>query len=122
MLGPQCNHDLGILLRLCDFAGYGGDDATDGGAASESRSASEHCAAGLSAEQWSKTRAALVEAIGDHEWYCSSYSSKEQPHSEGLLLTLVYSLRKTEEEMAAALAQGESVSAQEHARQSWVSI
>ena len=71
----------------------------------------------MNSKQWVKTRAALVEAIGDHEFYCSSYSSKEQPRSDGLLLTLACSLRRKEEEIALASAQGKSVSAQEHARQ-----
>ena len=151
MLGPQCNHDLGVLLRMCELNPDGvkrdpnnpvdnagrqaenvvGDSKRDAENLVDSAkrdpenlvgdsaqtSASSHHAKDLNGEQWMKTRAALVEAIGDHEFYCSSYSSKEQPHSDGLLLTLACSLRRKEEEIAQASAQGESVSAQEHARQ-----
>ena len=48
-------------------------------------------------------RASLLEAIGDHEYYCSAYSSKEQPHVDGLLLTLAQSVRRKEEDIAEAI-------------------
>ena len=59
LLGPQCNHDLGVLLRICSPAN--GDGA-------------------LTPNQLEGLRNNLFEAIGDHEHYCATYSSKEQPH------------------------------------------
>ena len=71
----------------------------------------------LNTEEWLKARAALVEALGDHEFYCSAYSSKEQPHVEGLLITLAQSLHRKEEDLAQAASQGEPTDALEHSRQ-----
>ena len=70
LLGPKCNHDLGILLRLVDASA----PSTD-------------------IEQ---VRGSLLDAIGDHEFYCASYSSKEQPHMEGLLTTLIDGMKSKE--------------------------
>ena len=58
LLGPKCNHDLGILLRLVDVAATSTDKE--------------------------RATSALLDAIGDHEFYCASYSSKDQPHMQGL--------------------------------------
>ena len=76
LLGPQCNHDLGVLLRICSIAK--GDGA-------------------LTPDQLEGLRNNLFEAIGDHEHYCAAYSSKEQPHVEGLLVTLADALKSKEE-------------------------
>ena len=76
MLGPSCNHDLGVLLRLyrrVNEAQASGDVAS---------------LAAISS---------MLDAMGDHEHYCASYSAKDQPHVEGLLLTLAESLRVKEQ-------------------------
>ena len=75
MLGPTCNHDLGVLLRIGRLSGCSG--------------AVEHVdkQAALSS---------MMDAMGDHEYYCASYSSKDQPHVDGLLCTLADSLRRKE--------------------------
>ena len=73
LLGRKCNHDLGILLRLVDAAATSTD-----------------------VEQ---VKGAILGAIGDHEFYCASYSSKDQPHMEGLLTTLIDGLRAKEVEL-----------------------
>ena len=59
MLGPSCNHDLGVLLRFASTASSA-DEAVS----------------------------AMIDAMGDHEYYCASYSSKDQPHVERSMLTL----------------------------------
>ena len=48
LLGPQCNHDLAVLLRLCDLP----EDAPD---------------AKLDEDHVAVVKAAMVEAMGDHE-------------------------------------------------------
>ena len=80
MMSPQCNHDLGVLLRICNLT----SDADP-----------------------SEARESLIEAIGDHEYYASSYASKEQPHTEGLLVTLAQSVRYKEEDIAKKTAEGQ---------------
>ena len=60
VLDPCCNHNLSLLLRF---------GRTDG-------SSRDLCSA-------------MLDAMGDREFYCASYSSKEQPHAEGLKMTLV---------------------------------
>ena len=85
MMGPQCNHDLGVLLRLCD----------------------------VSTDDLPTVRNALIEALGDSEYYCASYSSKEQPHIEGLLVTLAHSVRRKEQDIAERTAAGETIEAAE---------
>lgn len=44
---------------------------------------------------------AMLDAMGDNEFYCASYASKEEPHLEGLLQTLSDSLRQKERELQA---------------------
>ena len=92
LMGPQCNHDLGVLLRICKVAGD--EDVLD-------------------AAQEEELRNNLNEAIGDHEFYCASYSSKEQPHVEGLLVTLGDALKSKELEIAQRRAEGLDVKPQE---------
>ena len=43
----------------------------------------------------------------DHEFYCSSYASKEQPHIENLLHTLADGVRGLDREIAEHGAKGE---------------
>ena len=72
LLGPRCNHDLGILLRLVDI----GATSTDS----------------------KRVTNALLDAIGDSEYYCASYAAKDQPHMDGLLTTLIDGLHAKEVE------------------------
>ena len=60
---------------------------------------------------------AMVDAMGDHEFYCSNYAAKEQPHIEGLLQTLGDSVRVLELDIAREReAGGEPLDAREHTR------
>eukprot|EP00973_Karenia_brevis_P037679 5199275-Karenia_brevis.AAC.1 len=81
MLGPTCNHDLGVLLRVAQRE------------ASSQHSSSLDTGAAASA---------MLDSMGDHEYYCASYSSKDQPHVEGLLTTLADSVRAKERDITAA--------------------
>ena len=81
LLGPKCNHDLGILLRL----------AID--QRPEDPSADKQAKHAVSA---------MLEAMGDHEFYCSCYSSKEAPQIDGLLVTFADALDAKTREIAAA--------------------
>ena len=56
---------------------------------------------------------AMLEAMGDHEFYCSCYSSKEAPQIDGLLVTLADGLDAKTREIAAARESGEIISVQE---------
>ncbi len=90
MLGPKCNHDLGVLLRVPDSAsGLTEQDAT----------------------------AQMLDVMGDKEFYCASYSSKEQPHIEGLLETLADGARSKERDIVEARAAGQEIPPHEAARQ-----
>ena len=75
LLGPRCNHDLGLLLRLPDVCDVTEDNV-------------QHCVD------------AMVDTMGAHEHYCASYAAKEQPHIEGLLQTLADGKRSLEAQMA----------------------
>ena len=94
MLGPKCNHDLGVLLRFPV-------DCFDKVIAC---TADPNDLSALAAASSS-----MLEAIGDHEYYCASYSGKEQPHVEGLLATLSDALRSKERDLAVAKQAGENV-------------
>ncbi|CAK0905228.1 unnamed protein product, partial [Prorocentrum cordatum] len=95
MLGPQCNHDLAVLLRFCELP------ANDADLPNESRVA--------------QVKAAMAEAMGDHEYSASAYSAKSQPHADGLKMTLAASLER--KERAAQLAAAtDMVDDQEKAR------
>ena len=98
LFGPQCNHDLGVLLRLPTLA-KGDDDDDAGGRKAEERAIS-----------------GMLEAMGDHEFYCATYSTKDAPHIEGLLMTLSDGLKSKERDIAVAKENGEDISAPEHAR------
>ena len=54
--------------------------------------------------------------MGEHEYYCASYSSKEQPHVEGLLLTLADGIRAKERDIVEAKATGEEIASHEVCR------
>ena len=102
MLGPKCNHDIGILLRMpLPSSIRSGDD----GSSREVANASHDAA-----------RDAMIESIGDHEYYCAAYSSKDQPHIDGLLMTLADGLRAKEADLARAKEAGEDLTAHEEAR------
>ena len=58
----------------------------------------------------------MLDAMGDHEYYCASYASKEQPHMEGLLHTLIDGLRRKEAEITEFRAVGQDITPQEMAR------
>ena len=58
----------------------------------------------------------MLAAMGGHEFYCASYSSKGQPHVEGLLVTLADVVRVKEHEIVTARAAGEVVSPHEVSR------
>ena len=105
----MCNHDLGVLLRLPAF-----DDAIHG---ESTRPPPQHS----NAPDPSRTKeeaavSGMLEAMGDHEFYCASYSCKEQPHVNGLLMTLADGLRSKEQDIAAAKAKGENLENQEVGR------
>ena len=59
----------------------------------------------------------MLEGMGDHEYYCASYSSKDQPHIDGLLMTLAEGKLAKERDIAQAKEAGENISAHEEARQ-----
>ena len=96
LLGPQCNHDLGVLLRMCQLVES--DQPLDD----------------LDVE---RIRNAIYEAIGDHEHYSAAYSSKEQPHMDGLLVTIAEALKDKEREIAMRRAEGLNIDPHEAARQ-----
>ena len=80
-LGPQCNHDVGVLLRMFPTSREG------------EQGEGEHPA---SAE------AAMLEAMGDHEVHCATYATKDAPQIEGLLVALADGLRSKERDIAQA--------------------
>jgi len=93
LLGPQCNHDVGVLLRLCDIPA--------------------NATGGLPDVEHTRTvKAAMVEAMADHEYYVSSYSSKSQPHADGLKLTLAASLER--KKRASDAAKNNAIDGNEH--------
>ena len=95
MLGPTCNHDLGVLLRLyhCD----------------ETNKSNQHV------DQKSAV-SAMLDALGDHEFYCAAYSSKDQPHVEGLLMTLADGVHAKERDIMLAREAGEDITSHEVSR------
>ena len=62
----------------------------------------------------------MIEALIDHEFYCVSYSTKEEPHIEGLLHTFADGVRNIDLEIARRRAEGEVVENMEHAITSFV--
>ena len=90
LLGPICNHDLNCFLRLPNVP----DDV----------------------QSYSEVVNAMLDAMGDHEYYSASYASKEEPHMEGLLHTLVDGLRRKEMEIRELRASGDDFTPQDIAR------
>ena len=71
--GPTCNHDLSCFL---------------------------HIPSGLSDTASKDTIVdAMLDAMGDHEYYSASYASKTEPQLEGLVHTLIDGLRGKEAEI-----------------------
>ena len=68
VLGPRSNHDVGLLIRFV-------------------RSVNGELPE-LGSDAWKASVNALIETIVDHEFYCSNYAAKEEPHAEGLLHSL----------------------------------
>ena len=58
----------------------------------------------------------MLDAMGDNEFYAASYSSKDQPHVEGLFMTLAEGLRAKEEDILKAQNAGETITPHEIAR------
>ena len=85
MLGPLCNHDLGVLLRMPHVSAI---ETTD------------------TAKQEKAAIVAMLEAMGDHEYYYASYSSRDAPHIVGLLETLSDAVRAKTEDIARAMTKG----------------
>jgi hypothetical protein len=73
LLGPTCNHDLNCFLRLPNVRADSGtrEEVID----------------------------AMLDAMGDHEYYSASYASKVEPQMEGLMHTLIDGLRRKEAEI-----------------------
>ena len=90
LLGPTCNHDLNCFLRLPDLEA---EDSAREGILND-----------------------MLDAMGDHEYYCACYASKEEPQMEGLLHTLIDGLRRKEAEIAELRAAGQDFAPQEIAR------
>jgi hypothetical protein len=118
MLGPRCNHDLGILLRLpvlddhlkeallkawhrVQSSGRGTDDTEE---------PDEEAARGVSRLS-DESIDAMIEVMVDHEYYASDYASKDQPQAANLLHTLHDSLVRhdrfaAEREVAGTIDEG----------------
>ena len=90
MLGPVCNHDLNCFLRI--------PSSTADGTACES------------------AQNAMLDAMGDHEYYSASYASKEEPHIDGLLHALIDGVRRKEQDIAALRESGTDITAHDTAR------
>jgi hypothetical protein len=58
----------------------------------------------------------MLDAMGDHEFYCATYSSKDQPHIEGLLMTLADGLRAKEQDLLRAKEAGAELTPHEMSR------
>ena len=95
-LGPKCNHDVGVLLRL--------PSCPEGIDSQDAQSAPHGKAAAATA-----SIASMLEAMGQHEFYCASYSSKEAPHMQGLTATLADGVRTKLRDIAAAREAGQAV-------------
>ena len=106
-MGPRCNHDLGILLRVPALKPK--DAVVCGAQPNEAVIAEELRDSEMSID-------AMVEALIDHEYYCVSYSTKEEPHIEGLLHTFADGVRNIDLEIAQRRSLGQEVESLEHAR------
>ena len=148
LLGPTCNHDLGVLLRLGKFQGTSRSDvalqkrepnavgidhsvkrvmlvsADSQGAirtwdgadhvpASEPKGPASVKSIGI---QQKEAISSMLSSMGDHEFYCATYATKDQPHIEGLLVTLADGLRAKERDIMLARENGEDVAPHEVCR------
>ena len=100
-MGPRCNHDLGILLRV---------------PALKSEEAVLETVDGEELRESELSIDAMIEALIDHEFYCVSYSTKEEPLIVGLLHSFADGVRNIDLEIARRRAEGEVVENMEHAR------
>ena len=114
-LGPCCNHDLGVLLRLpvlsealtaklgeTLFRPSVADAASDGIAPTR---------VDLSADELAEFTTACREmyaSVIDHEYYCGSYASKEQPKLKELLKSMSTSLHRLQDKVSEAKERGEA--------------
>jgi hypothetical protein len=77
-LGPRCNHDVGVLLRL--------PLPPIAKNSSEPSQSTDLCPAATPGQLDAATEEAIdstIEALIDHERYCGLYASKEEPHIAG---------------------------------------
>ena len=110
-LGPRCNHDLSILLRLPVLSerikrvlsGVLDDSGKDGGDKEDER-------------EYDACVDTMVQLIIDHEFYASDYSTKDQPHAANLLQTLHDSLVRHDRYAAEREAAGKSSEDMDRAR------
>ena len=121
ILGPRCNHDLGILLRLPVLPPM--LRAALERVLAAVRTSAVPTAPGADLSEDSKLRAAweasveaMVEVMIDHEYYASDYSSKDQPHAANLLQTLHDSLIRHDRYAAEREATGKSNEGMDRAR------
>ena len=84
LLGPCCNHDASPLLRIWE----------------PSKKSCDKVAA----------INGMLDALGDHEFYCASYSTKDQPHVQGLQTTLQDGIAFKDREIHARQNAGEDFS------------
>ena len=95
LLGPRCNHDLGVLLRL---------PILDPQLFTKTPATVEETEA---SQLWEESVKEMVDTLIAHEFYCATYASKEQPHIEGLCQTLQDGVRGLERELAERRARGD---------------
>lgn len=103
LLGPRCNHDLGVLLRL---------PIVNPEIFDEAGSVDQQC----SLQDWAGAVEEMVDTMTDHEFYCSNYAAREQPHVEGLLQSLVDGVRHLDREIAEQYEAGKSMEQLERAK------
>ena len=60
LFGPRCNHDVGILIRIPQLRSSDIKDAALSDVSAQNLSNAEEC---------------MLEAMGDHEFYCATYSA-----------------------------------------------
>ena len=113
-LGPRCNHDLGVLLRFPVEREAGTDKSL-----SSEKSPAAHGASSEGVMREARIQElvnSLTEELSNSEFYCSVYASKEQPHVEGLMLTLARGVRDLDNEIAQGTSQGDALAVVEKAR------
>lgn len=96
LLGPRCNHDLGVLIRLPIVSPEVFTKNTTSNLCDED-----------AMKEWEDALREMVETMIDHEFYCATYASKEQPHIEGLLQSLADGVRGLDREIAERVMRGD---------------